>query len=157
MKKALICFLILVFAFSVDGCGEKKAKTETKGDVSSDNSDTSSTAEDIVDLTKLSSTMVYSEVYNMVNNPESYYGRTVIMRGTFGVYTDENTGKNYFACLIADATACCSQGIEFVLDGEYNYPEDYPALKEEITVKGIFGTYTEGENRYCQLTSAKFL
>lgn len=34
-----------------------------------------------VDLTKLSSTMVYSEVYNMMNSPKEYVGKTVRMYG----------------------------------------------------------------------------
>ena len=54
-------------------------------------------------------------------------------------YQDPNTQKYYFACVIADATACCSQGIEFVPDGDYTYPE----LDSSITVSGIFDT----ENR----------
>ncbi len=46
-----------------------------------------------VDLTQLSSTMVYSEVYNMINTPEDYIGKTVKMSGTFNLYCqkmDEN-------------------------------------------------------------------
>lgn len=108
-----------------------------------------------VDLTMLSSTMVYSEVYNMMTVPSNYLGKSVKMNGTFSVYHDESTGKYYYACLISDATACCSQGIEFVLDGDYEYPSDYPAEGTEITVSGIFNTYMEGEYQYCQLINAK--
>ena len=46
-----------------------------------------------------------------------------------------------YACVIADATACCTQGIEFVLRGEHRYPQDYPPLGEEITVIGTFETH----------------
>ena len=54
--------------------------------------------------------------------------------------------------MIADATACCSQGIEFVPDGDYTYPE----LNSSITVSGIFATYyEEGVYRYCRLIYAK--
>lgn len=113
------------------------------------------TGEVDVDLTSLSSTMVYSEVYNMMVSPESYLGKTVKMNGAFAVYEDEETGKIYYACVIADATACCSQGIEFVLGGNYSYPADYPELGTEITVTGEFGTYVEGGITYCQLTGAE--
>lgn len=43
------------------------------------------------------------------------------MRGMFSSYHDEETGKSYYACIIQDATACCAQGIEFELEGEYTY------------------------------------
>ena len=67
-------------------------------------------------------------------------------------YQGPNTKKYDFACVIADATACCSQGIEFVPDGDYTYPE----LNSSITVSGIFATYyEEGVYRYCRLIYAK--
>ena len=53
-----------------------------------------------VDLTVLSSTMIYSEVYNMMYYPENYIGKTVKMEGQFAFYLDESTAKYYFACII---------------------------------------------------------
>lgn len=100
-----------------------------------------------VDLTALSSTMVYSEVYNMLyENTADYVGKTVKMKGAFGVAQVVVNGEvpsepAAYACVIADATACCTQGIEFVLRGEHRYPQDYPPLGEEITVIGTFETY----------------
>ena len=97
-----------------------------------------------VDLTVLSSTMVYAEVLNMMTEPNAYDGKTVKMRGRFGAsygYRPDGTINEdvlIFACIIADATACCSQGIEFVLSGAYTFPEDYPELDSEITVTGTF-------------------
>ncbi len=105
-----------------------------------------------VDLTKLSSTMVYSEVYNMVNTPENYIGKRVRMNGSFA-YAEGN-GKYYYACLISDATACCAQGIEFILKDERKFPEEYPEKGAGITVVGIFDTYNEGDYQYCQLIDA---
>ncbi len=110
-----------------------------------------------VDLTALSSTMVYSEVYNMMSAPESYIGKTVKMSGNFAFYHDEASGKYYFACVIKDATACCSQGIEFILPESYSYPEDYPSPGDDITVIGTFDTYQEGEETYCTLRNATLL
>ena len=63
----------------------------------------------------------------------------------------------FFAVLISDATACCSQGIEFVLDGDYSYPDDYPLLGTNITVTGNFNYYKEGESTYCQLLNANMI
>lgn len=107
-----------------------------------------------VDLTSLSSTLVYSEVYNLMVTPEDYIGKTVKMDGSFAFYHDEGTDNYYFACIIADATACCSQGIEFVLTENYTYPDDYPEAGEEICVVGVFDTYQEGEYTYCTLRNA---
>lgn len=108
-----------------------------------------------VDLTILSSTMVYSQVYNMVTAPEDYRGKVIRMHGPFAVYQDPVTGQYYFACIISDATACCSQGIEFLLADDPVYPDGYPELGTEITVTGVFGTYDEGEYTYCRLNDAE--
>ena len=101
--------------------------------------------------------MVYSEVYNMLVSPEEYIGKTVKMNGPFAFYYNEAADIYYFACIIADATACCSQGIEFVLTDKYTYPDDYPEPGEEITVLGTFDTYQEGEYTYCTLRNAKLM
>ena len=105
-----------------------------------------------VDLTKMSSTMVYSEVLNMQQTPDEYIGKIVKMKGPFNV--SEIGDNRYFACIIADATACCSTGIEFVWAGDHSYPEDYPKKDQEITVVGTFNTYMEGSSKYMQLKDA---
>lgn len=108
-----------------------------------------------VDLTALSSTMVYSEVYNMLVAPDDYIGKVVKMRGQFVAYSNEDQSMYYPAVIIADATACCSQGLEFLLEGNPPYPEGYPELETEITVVGTFETYLEDGNTYCRLQNAK--
>lgn len=107
-----------------------------------------------VDLTVLNSNMVYSEVSAMVNTPDKYKGKKIKMQGTFDVYTDIKTGKYYFSCLIKDATACCSSGIEFTWKGDHKYPNDYPAVGTPVTVGGVFETYPEGDKYYCRLKDA---
>lgn len=97
-----------------------------------------------VDLTQMSSTMVYSEIYNMISEPQFYEGMIVKMRGGFTAF--ETRDRVYFSCLIADAMACCAQGLEFELKGSYIYPDDYPETGSEITVVGIFTTYREEVN-----------
>ena len=110
-----------------------------------------------LDLTALSLTMVYSEVYNMMVEPDDYEGKSVKVKGKFSVYHDEESGKDYFACLIPDASECCSQGLEFQPKEGYQYPDDYPKAEEDIVVQGVFGTYEENGNRYCCLKEARFL
>lgn len=113
-----------------------------------------------VDLTELSSTMVYSEVYSMILSPEKYIGKTIKMHGQFAVAQGVDANGNaapdklYFACLIADATACCAQGIEFVLEGEHPYPDDYPEPGAEVTVIGNFQPYAENGMTWYRLVGA---
>lgn len=99
-----------------------------------------------VDLTQLSSTVVFAEVYNMMMAPEGYIGKTVRMKGQFTVFPsgDPEVG-NYYAVMIADAAACCQQGFEFFWSGDHQYPEDYPPEGTEIMVTGVFESFHEGQ------------
>ena len=164
MKKLFISLLTVALIISLSACGSEKNSQNTQqssvsggaqnsivenGLVTSDDPD--------VDLTKLSSTMVYSEVYNMMYTPNDYIGKTVKMKGQFSYYEDPETKAQYFACIIADATACCSQGLEFILSGEHTYPNDYPEVDSEITVTGTFETYKENGSQYCRLKNATLI
>jgi len=104
-----------------------------------------------IDLTAMSGTMVYSEVYNMMTSPSDYVGKKIKMQGQFVIFDDDTTGHTYYACIIQDATACCAQGVEFQTSDKYHFPDDYPQDGEDITVKGVFQTYTEGDTLYCTL------
>ena len=104
-----------------------------------------------VDLTVLSPTMVYAEVFNMISYAPDYVGKTIRMQGPAVSYTDEEIGKTYYACLIRDATACCATGLEYVLPEGAEYPED----DEEIIVTGVFDTYIDVDGiEYCRLLDA---
>lgn len=166
MKKLFHLLLIVTLIVSLSACGNQETPQDTqKPSVPSSNAQESTNVSDDlskpqisnnldVDLTKLSSTMVYSEVYNMMYTPDDYIGKTVKMKGQFAYYEDPETKAQYFACIIADATACCSQGLEFILTGEHTYPNDYPELGSEITVTGTFEVYTENGFQYCRLKDA---
>ena len=114
-----------------------------------------------VDLTVLSSTIVYSEVYNMLyNDPAHYLGKTVKARGTFSIYQLVTDGVLQpdpvsYACIISDAAACCAEGMEFVLEGDLTYPDDYPKLGTEITVIGEFQSYEENGMTWYHLVNAR--
>ena len=160
MKKLFCTLLAALLLCSLAACGTK-GNNGADGEVDTPPaSQSQSTGSIDVDLTALSSTMVYSEVYSMMSFPDDYVGKTVKMKGQFAVYqaTDENGAfipdQIYFACVIADATACCSQGLEFALAGEHTYPDDYPELGSEITVTGTFELYEEDGFQYCRLGNA---
>lgn len=141
MKKISIISLVLILALTLSACGSKSPVG-------------ASDAVDI-DLTQLSSTMAYSEVTQMANDPGEYKGETVKMTGLFAI--DEGEKRNYYACQLFDVTACCSTWLEFEWAGKHSYPEDYPELGSEITVVGTLDTYKEYGNTYVQLSNATLI
>lgn len=90
-----------------------------------------------VDLTKLSATMVYPAVFDIVENPTAYRGKTIKIRGKYFAFHDPAKDEYHHACVIWDATACCIQGMEFELADK-----NYPPNESEITLIGKFDVYT---------------
>lgn len=162
MRKGIYYVLILAMLISLSACGSNSGNanvneptvTETPSAQEASGKTIVSEGDIDVDLTQLSSTMVYSEVYNMMVTPNDYVGKTVKMKGQFTIYEDPETNAIYYAVVIADTAACCSQGLEFVWKGEHSYPDDYPELGDEITVIGEFQLYEEEGNSYCHLVDA---
>lgn len=155
MKPVFSLFLLLSLLLSLAACGDASAPTPPQ--TAPEEAPLSSTPGIDIDLTALSRTMVYSEVYNMMMTPENYIGKVVRMNGlcsTFeSVAVDGQEARVYYTCIIFDATACCSQGIEFVLAGDAG-AEAYPPVDTEITVTGTFQTYDENGILYCHLVDA---
>ncbi len=184
MKKYVVLLICCMLSLSVVGCKDENAndaeatetvETTVEEEASEEDGDTSEDSEDSenlddmfkldsettsgdtsvdLDLTALSATMVYSEVFAMMTAPDEYEGKTIKMSGIASKYTDENTGKVYYACIVQDATQCCSQGIEFVLSDDYG-ADEYPNEGDEITLKGTFDTYSEGQYVYITLLDAQ--
>ena len=134
MKRLIV---LLLAALLLGGCGGKPALSTVD-----------------VDLTTLSSTMIYAQVYTMLTEPGDYLGKTVRVAGNYAAFQDEATGKVYTACMVADALACCSQGIEFVPAEDWKFPEDYPELGTPITIRGVFSSYEDGGQSFIRLTDA---
>lgn len=112
-----------------------------------------------VDLTLMGSDLVYATVYQMMSKPEEYEGKTIRIEGKYYASYYPITDKYYNYCLIADAAACCSQGLEFELGGGAVYPDGYPEDQSEVIVTGVFETYTEEAGQtfyYCRLRDAEY-
>ena len=183
MKRIFCLLLAVCMMASLCACGKGREKDVGNDTLSSDE-EASASAESIptpkeqetseeseqpqassngvdVDLTVLSSTMVYSEVYNMLyNDPAHYLGKTVKARGTFSIYQLVTDGVLQpdpvsYACIISDAAACCAEGMEFVLKDDLAYPDDYPELGAEITVIGEFQSYEENGMTWYHLANAR--
>jgi len=103
-----------------------------------------------IDLTQMNATMVYAQVLQLMTEPDAYLGKVFRMRGQSWSTHDETTGLTYYGVIIADATACCAQGVEYAL-AEGAYPQD----EEEVTVVGTFETYDENGMLYCRLGNAR--
>jgi len=105
-----------------------------------------------VDLTRLSTTMVYAEVFNILSNGYKYDGKTVRMRGAFSTSEaedDDGQPVRKFRCIVRDATACCAQGIEFTMrDKQLVWPADFPKTNSTVTVVGRF---------YCDMHDASVI
>ena len=122
MKRKIV--ILLAAALLLSGCG--KSVDEPVQTATAQTSQTVAEPEaapvpsgEVLDLTKLSSTMVYSEVFNMLSDPDRYVGRVVKMNGVAACFANPQTNQLYYACVIADATGCCAQGLEYVLTGRY--------------------------------------
>ena len=183
MKRLMVIFIVLSIFLNVSGCTsyeeannnqqiwkEYDAYNEAqdgdtepdeyliKDDKEDDEGEANPLKADSIDLTDMSSTMIYSTVYNMMLAPKDYVGKEITMYGEFTVYTDEDeSDKEYYSCIIKDATACCAQGLEFVLKGEHEYPDDYPEVGEQIVVKGTFDVYDVKGYDFCRLKDASLI
>ena len=179
MKKMLSLFLAALLTLSA--CGRRAAEapaspTPTSPSATAEGSplpapaaeeapadDAGTSTGDFIDLTAMSSTMVFAEVFNMTTHPEDYVGKTVKMQGIFStgkLYAQEGTfedGGMVFACIIQDAAACCAQGIPFDLAESRAYPEEYPELGAPITVTGTFKICTQDGLEFCRLSQAELL
>ena len=110
-----------------------------------------------LDLSGLSGTVVYSQIYNMMYEPETYIGKVIRIAGYYSPYEDTERGVVYYACVIPDAAACCAQGIEFIWSGEHQWPDDYPEEGTHIIVTGRLETYDEDGYQYLHLADSEVL
>lgn len=167
MKKVLLIMLCVV-ALILAGCGQKnttdtianevatatptQTENPTAAPIFSEATDASvseSSAMEI-DLTNMSSTMVYSYVFNMISTPDDFIGQRFRIRGIYDEQYWDQTKLTYHYIVIADATACCAQGLEFVLTDPN---AAYPQVGEEFEISGIFGTYEDEGNLYIQIAA----
>lgn len=94
-----------------------------------------------MDLTVLSSTMAFAEIYNMLAKPNDYVGKTIKLKGAYLPFYREDTEKYHHYILTGDAAACCQIELEFVLTGEHSYPDDYPVQNASIELLGAVESY----------------
>lgn len=163
--KQIIPLLLIIVLMLFCGCNTNNSTPDTaKTTVSSKtepqqtNSEKLNKENDIdIDLTTMSGTMVYLQLYDILYKPEDYIGEIIRIKGSFAVYEDEKTGNRYYSVLVSDATACCQNGIEFVTKENLTYPDDFPELNTEITVTGTINQYNEGGFTYLHLENSSMI
>ena len=99
------------------------------------------------DLSNMNFTMISSFFFQMLLEPETYENKTFKIKGKFQTFDNEEdpAALPYFSVIMNDATMCCQEGIDFVWEGNHNWPADYPELDQEITIIGKYiVTETDG-------------
>jgi hypothetical protein len=89
-----------------------------------------------IDLSNLSMTMIQSEYVRILSNPADYSGKTIRAYGTYFSLRFGNPPNRFHYIIIVPGDECCQMGFEFKRDGEYVYPDDYPAQNTMIQITG---------------------
>ncbi|MDD7761344.1 MAG: hypothetical protein PT956_01620 [Firmicutes bacterium] len=106
-----------------------------------------------IDLTDKSKDFVYATIFQLVMNPEDYFGRTFRLRGLYYSNHYEELNKDYHFVIVEDALACCQAGIEIV--GDF---ASYPEQNKEVIIEGVFNKYTETDGiEHFALIDAKLI
>ena len=92
------------------------------------------------DLSNYNFNMISSFFFQMLIEPETYENKTFKIKGKFQTFENEKdpTALPYFSVIMNDVTMCCQEGIDFIWQGDHNWPEDYPKEDEEITIVGKY-------------------
>jgi hypothetical protein len=130
LRKKTLHFLFMVFliSFLVTGCG---------GDGGSEGGSVD------VDLSALSSIMLFAEMTNIMNDPQNYLGQTIRIDGEYINFHSEESDRYLHFVIILDEQGCCSQGFEFRVSDEFQAPEDFLDEEDLIQVVGVFQSCDE--------------
>lgn len=86
------------------------------------------------DLTKLSATMSYAQVAQMMFDYETYIGDTIKLNGQYYTQTISGTDIVMNVILLLDDEQCCQGYLEFKLpDGV-----DYPLMGQDFAIAGTY-------------------
>jgi hypothetical protein len=139
LKKILLLCFILIFAAA---CTEKTVETDKP-----DEPEAEAEIKIDIDLTAFSTTMAYSMMTDVFNNPYSYIGQIIRTNGVYELYFCEVT-ESYFHYIIVDGPEnCCPKILEFKTDG------DEPEGGARIQITGEFGIYEDMGFKYIYLAA----
>ena len=98
----------------------------------------------MIDTTRMSSTMAYAELYNVLVNPGQYVGRGIRVEGTYYTAMTSDGGERVHMLLVYDSAACCELGVEFQLPQGMAYPQP----GDTVQVEGTFRTMLYNGNPF---------
>ena len=134
LSKGLLIFALLLLC----GCSKKKPSTPVE--------ETTPTQATVIapkvdyDLSEMNFTMISSFFFQMLVESEKYENKIFKIKGKFQSFENEENpaALPYFSVIMNDATMCCQEGIDFVWEGNHNWPADYPDQDQEITIIGKY-------------------
>ncbi len=104
------------------------------------------------DFTAINAKAMYTQVYNMLKNPDEFLNKIIKISGGYYPFIHEDTGEDYHYIMVKDASLCCAIGLEFVWDnGVHSYPEEYPLENQVIQLTGVYSQYEEDGYTYYYL------
>ena len=104
-----------------------------------------------LDISKLSSMLVYSQVVSMLDAPDQYLDKTIKIKGQYYALYYEPMQQYCHYVVVGDASMCCQAGIEFIWNGDHTHPDDYPEEQKTIEIVGLFSSYEELDETYYAL------
>ncbi len=108
---------------------------------------------EVLDLSLLNDTMAYSQLINIIKEPEEYLGTPITVKG---IYTAPFNGFSHqynYTVTIQDNTQCCAQGIEFIMK-EVGDLDKLPPEGEMVKISGVLELFEEGKHSYCIISDA---
>ena len=144
--KRLLPFFLIIMMISLFSCRKAKPLVVNVDTSKADLEALSANSSKIdIDMTKMSVTMIYSQIFNMLIMPEEYENKMIKVKGAFEIYPNEQGEIDCFTLTVMDATACCKEGLDFIWLGDHSYPEDYPKQGDEITITGQYKSFENEE------------
>ncbi|MFI3114612.1 MAG: hypothetical protein R3Y12_00550 [Clostridia bacterium] len=96
------------------------------------------------DLTEASATIVFSQVYDMLVNPDFYEDKTFKIEGECQFFDHPITGERLYFVVVMDALGCCPQGIEVMFNDGIQAPEKFC----NVIIEGTGATDVEFDYTY---------
>ena len=120
-----LLLVLMLLPMLVSGCGSSNGDSAGGNDID-------------VNLSALGTTMLFAEIINIMNNPDSYLGQVIKVHGGYFSFHDEGSNQYIHFVLILDEAGCCEQGFQFRVGEDFGAPENLFETGEEIEVIGVF-------------------
>ncbi len=139
MKQIQIILSLLLIVFTLSACTENDKKNEQA------NESQKEIATDVdFDFTQISPVMANGHVFDILENPDNYLGKTFRLVGEFARHNVETLGQEFLYVVLYDALSCCPQGIEIMFKEGVKLPQ----AKSIIDVKATFKKIEDRFPRY---------